>query len=371
MKNLIQNLPVKIRFMGFFSVVCLLFTGIILIFENQILKDNYDQQMADRWSNQGLASQISVFFAENAVENENYFLGIGQSVENALQNAAITKEREQARLWISALSRMGKATLTTERANIELQVVGVSGEFFQFHPQKIVSGAMLSEDNMMKDGIVIDKETAWQLFGSSDVVGMQVMIGQVPHYVRGVIERGDSRLEKAAGLEKPICFLSMESLNRYGVANGGFTYEVVVPNPVKGFALSTLQTVVGSEKEDVVLVENSARFEFLSLIQVLQSFGVRSMSFKGVVFPYWENIARGLEDILALCLFLKGLLLVLPVIFMVNLILYLWKNRTWNTGQAVDWIKDKIYEAGTKRVKKKEERNNRSMKIESKAGGEK
>ena len=42
------------------------------------------------------------------------------------------------------------------------------------------------------------------------------MIGEVPHYITGVIERGDSRLEKAAGLEKPMCFLSLDSLKSYG-----------------------------------------------------------------------------------------------------------------------------------------------------------
>lgn len=356
MKNLIQNIPVKIRLMGLFSAVCLLFTGMILICENQILKEMYDQQMAKRWSKEGNAVQISVFFAENAVENEDYFMGMGQNVEKALQNAAITKEKEQARLWISAVSRMGKATLSTDRAKVELQAVGVSGEFFQFHPQKIVRGTMFSEDNLMKDGVIIDKETAWQLFGSFDVVGMQVMLGEVPHYITGVIERGNSRLEKAAGLEKPVCFLSMDSLKSYGILNGGFTYEIVLPNPVKGFGLSTMQTVVGSENENVVVVENSTRFQFLPLIRIIKDFGIRSMSLKGVVFPYWENIARGQEDVLALCLMTKIILLVLPVIFVVTFLVYLWKNRNWNTEQIVTLIKDGIYEAGTRRARKKKKK---------------
>lgn len=369
MKNLIQNIPVKIRLMGLFSAVCLVLAGIILICENQIIKGLYDQQMARRWSKEGEAAQVSVFFAEDAVENENYFLGIGQSVDKALQNAAITKEKEQARLWISAVSRMGKVTLSTQRAKVELQAVGVRGEFFQFHSQKIVKGAMFSEDNLMKDGIIIDRETAWQLFGSSDVAGMQVMIGQVPHYISGVIERGNSRLEEAAGLEKPICFLSLESLNQYGTAKGGFTYEIVLPNPVKGFGFSTMQTVIGNENENVVMVENSTRFQFLSLVRVLKDFGIRSMSFKGVVYPYWENIARGKEDVLALLLLLKMMLLVLPVIFIVTLIVYLWKNRTWNMGQAVAWGKDKLYEADSKRVQKKKKRKesaHRTVKTEGK-----
>ena len=251
---------------------------------------------------------------------------------------------------------MGEATLSTKRAKVEIQVVGVRGDFFQFHPQKIIKGAMFSEDNLMKDGVIIDKETAWQLYGSSDVVGMQVMIGEVPHYITGVIERGNSRLEKAAGLDKPVCFLSLESLNSYGMPDGGFTYEAVLPNPVKGFGFSTMQSVVGKENENVVIVENSSRYQLHSLFHVIKNFGTRSMSFKGVVYPYWENIARGQEDVLALLLMLKIILLVLPVIFVVCLMIHIWKYKTWNVKQMVTYVQDKIYEAGTKSVQKKSRR---------------
>lgn len=344
------------RILGIFSAVCLLFTGIILLFENQILKETYDQQMASRWSKEGKAAQISVFFAEGAVKDKNYFREVEQSVEKALSDASIINENEHARLWIDAVSRSGKAVLSSERAKVELNAIGVYKEFFQFHPQKIVSGALFSEDNLMKDGVIIDEETAWQLFGSSDVAGMQIMIGEIPHYITGVIERQQGRLEKAAGLEKPMCFLSLESLENYGTVSGGFTYEIVLPNPIKGFGISTMQTAVGNENKDVAVIENNTRFEILSLINVLRDFGIRSMSFKGIVYPYWENVARGTEDVLALLLLLKILLLCTPVVFCILLIHHFWKNKTWTLGKGVHWVQDKIYEAGTRRVQKKKDR---------------
>ena len=338
---------------GILSVICLLFTGVILICEHQLQKGLYDQQMATRWAKEGNASQVSVFFATDAVEDENYFKGIEQSVEKSLKEASIINEKENARLWIDAISKSGKVSLSSERANVELAAWGVSGEFFQFHPQKLVSGSLFRGDSMMQDGVVIDEETAWQLFGSSDVAGMQIMIGQVPHFITGVIERPEGRLESAAGLEKSICYLSLDSLQNYGTATGGFTYEVVLPNPIKGFAFSTIQTVIGRDREDVVLVENSNRYGVLPLIQVIQNFGIRSMSFQGIVFPYWENIARGKEDILALLLLIKGILLILPCVFVILVTIYLWKRRTWHLKDSVVWIQDKIYEAGTRRVQKK------------------
>lgn len=361
MKNLIQSIPVKMRIFGIFSAVCLLVTGMILICENQILKELHDQQMAGRWSKDGKAAQISVFFAEGAVENRNYFREIEQSVEKALQTASIVNENEHARLWIDAVSRNGKVALSTSRATVELNAVGVYKEFFQFHPQKIVSGAMFSEDNMMKDGVIIDEETAWQLFGSSNVAGMQVMIGAVPHYITGVVERGQGRFEKAAGLEKPMCFLSMESLENYGTVTGGFTYEIVLPNPIKGFGFSTMQTAVGNGNQNVVVIENNTRFEIPALIKVLQSFGIRSMSLQGIVYPYWENIARGWEDILALLLLLKAILISVPLIFSVIMICYLWKHKTWTLEKGIHWMQDKAYEAGTRRVQKKTKRKRKKQ----------
>ena len=356
MKNRIQNIPMKMWIAGLFSVICLLFTGLILLCEHQIQKGLYDQQMAVRWSKEGTASQISVFFAEDAVGDENYFKEIEQEVEGALKEASIINENENARLWIDAVSKSGKVILSSERANVELAALGVNGEFFQFHPQKIVSGSLFREDSMMQDGVVIDEETAWQLFGSSDVARMQIMIGQVPHFITGVIERPEGRLTEAAGLGKSVCYLSLDSLKNYGTVTGGYTYEIVMPNPIKGFAFSTMQTIVGKDKENAILVENSNRYDLLSLFQVIQDFGIRSMSFQGIVFPYWENIARGQEDILALLLFIKCILLITPSIFVVVLIIDLWKRRTWHLTHGVVWIQDKIYEAETRRVQKKQKK---------------
>ena len=212
MNKFIRNISFKWFLGGMVSVLCLMIFGVFLLAENTMQKKLYDQQMATRWSREGDVAQISVFFSESEGGDADYFKGIEQSINHALQQASITTEKENARLWIDAVSKSGEVTLRSERAEIELKAIGVSGEFFQFHPQKVLSGALFSGDSIMQDGVVIDKETAWQLFGSSNVEGMQVMIGQVPHFIAGVIEKPTGRLQKSAGLEKQVCYLSMESL---------------------------------------------------------------------------------------------------------------------------------------------------------------
>ena len=349
MKNRIDKFPVRLWILGLCSVVCLVFAGGILIYEVHTVNKLYDQNMAKRWSQEKDVSQISVFFAEEIVEDEAYFIEIKHKVDSALKTASIMPEKEQARLWIDALSQNGKIELASSRAKVEVKAVGVSGEFFQFHPQRIVSGALLLEENRMKDGIVIDEDIAWQLFGSSQVAGMQVTLGNVPHYIAGVIERPEGRLEQAAGLDKPICFLSLESLKKLGTVTGGFTYEIVLPNPVKGFAFSTMESILGTGREETRMVENTNRFEMISLLKIIKNYGIRSMSFDNIVYPYWENIARGKEDVLALLLFIKSVLLVIPGFFVISVSRYFWKNRTWKMQDGVVWIQDKVYEAGTRR----------------------
>ena len=330
-----------------------MFCGGLLSVEHTMQKKLYDQQMAKRWSKEGDAAQISVFYSRGEVEDAVYFRGIEQSVDKALQQASITTEKESARLWIDAVSRSGKVILRSERATLEVKAIGVGGEFFQFHPQKVLEGALFREDSMMQDGIVIDKETAWQLFGSYDVDGMQIMIGQVPHRITGVIERPKGRLQRAAGLDKAMCYLSLESLEAYGTATGGFTYEIVMPNPIKNFALSTMQSAVGKENEKLMVIENSSRFQILPLLMVIKQFGIRSMSFQEISYPYWENVARGYEDIFALFLGLKIVCFMNPVVFLLTILILCWKKKTWTMKKGIVWIQDTLYERSAKRTQKK------------------
>ena len=79
--------------------------------------------MAVRWSKEGNVAQLSAFFSKDEVEDVSYFMGIRQSIDKALQQASITTENENARLWIDGISRNGKVTLSSNRANVELKAI--------------------------------------------------------------------------------------------------------------------------------------------------------------------------------------------------------------------------------------------------------
>ena len=353
MKKFIPQISRKQILWACGGIFCLILIGAISLMEGLFRAGLYDQQMAKRWSSKKNVAQISCFFAAEEVSDKGYFTTIGHTVDKALKEANIVPENENSRLWIDAISRSGKVTLSNGSKSVELEAVGVQGEFFQFHPLRLLEGAFFGPDSMMQDGVVIDEDAAWQLFGSNDVAGMQVMIGQVPHYITGVVQRETGRLAEAAGLDKSLCYLNLENLEQYGKVTGGYCYEMVLPNPVEGFALSTLSKAVGTEGRELEILENTGRYELLPLIKVIGRFGVRSMSKKSFAYPYWENVARGYEDIFALTLLLKAMLSILPCVLAVVTIIRLWKRKNWTLKQGYHKLADRLYDYRAKRHTKK------------------
>lgn len=92
-------------------------------------------------------------------------------------------------------------------------------------------------------------------------------------------------------------------------------YEIVMADPVEGFALDVVKS--NFPESAGVAVENSARFGLEEKISVLRNFGYRSMNTSGVVFPYWENAARYVEDWSSLLILLAALLLLYPLVLAV------------------------------------------------------
>ena len=157
----------------------------------------------------------------------------------------------------------------------------------------------------MQDYVVIDEETAWQLFGSNDIAGQTVEIAGVTHIVTGVVKHTDTDLYKAAGLDDMLVYVSYDSLEKYGTNNGINHYEVVMPNPVKGYALDYVTKNIGVNEREVEIVENSSRYSLLNRIKQIKELPTRSMNGKAIIYPYWENIARVYADVLVVLMLLE------------------------------------------------------------------
>ena len=193
----------------------------------------------------------------------------------------------------------------------------------------------------MKDYVIIDEEAAWQLFGSNDVAGMQVVIQGVAHTIVGVIDRDDSKLAKAGGLTDSTIYMSYESLSEYGDCGEISEYEVLMPNPIEKFALSKVKEKLGVTAEQTEYIENSNRFSMLSLIQILGNFDERSMQTQAIIYPYWENIARAVENQIAVLFLFRVFFLLIPIVLIVIQVVILWKHRKWNKNDVKEWLTDR------------------------------
>lgn len=319
------------------------------------------EQAANEWDAEGGTAQLSVYFSES----EKYTLS--ESLEqtefrisnwyhqilNELQSASITTEtaNPSARLVVYGYSAAGEITLQSESSKVSVKAYGVGGDFFQFHPLKLINGGYFSESDLMQDRVIIDEDTAWQLFGSNDVVGMFVLINKIPHMVVGVYEKDSGYMNDAAGNEKSCVYVSHATLYEYGQYHGLESLEYLIPNPVSGFAKEILQNQVNGM--DVAIVEHQNRFDFMSLIGIIGQAGTRSMGLSGITFPYWENIARGYEDILAGILLIELVLLAYAGIVAIGFVWYLWMHRKWRARDIYEKGKDFVYAMRVKRHRNK------------------
>ena len=121
------------------------------------------QQMAGRWSEKKDVAQISCFFSSKAEVTEDTIQSFEYSLKNVLQEASITEtsENPSARLWVDAYRADGKNTLVNGKNTLDANAIGIGGDFFMFHPLKLITGAYFSGNDLMQDYCIIDQDAAW------------------------------------------------------------------------------------------------------------------------------------------------------------------------------------------------------------------
>ena len=321
------------------------------------------QQIASEWSAKESYAQVSCFFSKDAAVTEDYVVQIEQKLKTALAEASEDTSDENGRTMVDCYSTQGRLTIYSDRSSITARAFGVGGDFFTFHPLKLLSGNYFAGDDLNTDGVIIDENVAWQLFGSNNVSGMYVEINGVQYPVRGVVKSDKGYFSEAADEEAATVYVSYQILNgtssqmssmdsiagtaasatsstagsSTAVKSAGYdqtdvttldTYELLIKNPVQKFGLNALKEALGLDKNSYEIVENSSRFGLVNRFSILRNFGIRSMNTKNIVFPYWENRARAYEDVAVLLLVLELLCLIYPLIFVAGRIYWLWKHKT-------------------------------------------
>ncbi len=324
------------------------------------------QQMGQRWSAEGDASQVSCFFSVNTHLTPDSIEEFEHNLDSALEEASITVASPHAnvRLWADAYSANGKISVKSNITEVTVDAIGIGGDFFLFHPLELLSGSYFSGNDIMKDYCVLDREAAWKLFGSNDIAGQVVYIGGVAHIVTGVVEREEGDWYEEAGLDSSLIYVSYDTLSKYGTNHGINHFEIVMPNPVKGYALNYIKEAIGVAESELEIVENSTRYDILNRIKHIGKLSVRAMNGKAIIYPYWENVARAYEDRLAVLMLFQIICLVFPVVVLLITLRILWKRKTWTVKGTIIKTKDKLeLKLAQNRTKRKEKKKSKELDI--------
>lgn len=294
------------------------------------------QLEAERWRGASDIeyAQISCFLPVDETVTRNQIGAFREAMAKKLHEAALDLDTDDM-LNADAWSCVAKVKVSSALGKGDVYATAVGGEFFTFHPITLISGSYITADDLMQDRALLDEETAWLLFGGTDIQGMTFRVNGVPFVVAGVVEREQDFATKRAYTDGMGIFISYDAwvtLNSAAsdapaapdAAGGGAAgtaaaasasagiqcYEVVLPNPVKNYAVGVVREKFPIGRGEIV--NNTERFHTENLWKLIKGFGTRSMQTRGVIYPYWENAARGVEDRAALLLLAGTAALALP-----------------------------------------------------------
>ena len=232
-------------------------------------------------------AQLAVFMPEGKGKSEEDIQRFRQSLDATLVEQSL-EAPENGSLTIDAYCGFASVTVSSENTTgSSVKAAGVGGDFFYFHPLTLLGGSYIRSDDLMDDLVVLDEETAWRLFGGTDLAGLTMYINDEPFVVAGVVAReADFATQKAYTGDGGV-YMSYSALSRLVETASITCYEIVMPNPIRNFAKGILEDFPADGGD---LVEN------------------------GVIYPYWENAVRLTEDYAALLAVLSMVFAVCPAV---------------------------------------------------------
>ena len=305
----------------------------------------YSQNTASRWENEGESyAQVSAFFSPERNVQLDEVKGIRNSLMKKLSDDSYYNEDSSGRVLIDAYSGECETEVWRESNTLSVTAVGVGNDFFQFHPIPLLTGSYISSEDINHDRVVLDENLAWAMFGSNDVVGMQIWMGNNIYVVAGVVDVDEDSLYKTAYGTGNRIYMNYETLKAQKEELKVTCYEAVMPNPISNYAFYALKSACGQDEIDnsetmkdeknplnfdnCEIIENSNRFKSMSLFSNFKTNKYKSMRTNSVEYPFWENVARVITDWEIRMLYIRCLLLVVPLLSAIVVMYKLWKYLT-------------------------------------------
>ena len=356
-------------FVGILMILLSLWIGFV---QKQRALLLYDELAAERYQGEDAKySQISVFYAQSENKGPADIKEIRNAIMSRLSEDDNIDPDQTGRTFIDAYTGITEAELRKDDNTVTAQVYAVGGDFFMIHPIPLLSGDYLRGDDPYT--IVLDDNMAWTLFGSANVAGMKLWIGENIFTVIGVVKTDDGKDARNAYGNYNAVYIPYEAFvkksndgddsNLYDKpvedAPAIICYEAVVTNPIKSYARGVVAEACGLQEHtdsetrqlrstldfsSVELVENTGRYKLPALWKTFKKNRYKSMRTNAVVYPYWENLARLEEQHQIRWKFPAVILFVLPI-----LVLFVWlvsklrKLTLKQILQVLAWPFKKLY----------------------------
>lgn len=248
---------------------------------------------ARRWQGESETpfTQLSVFVPADETLTQSQVVSFRYAMLSAFQAASL-EGREN--LFEDAWSSRDALTVSSDRSTAEMTVTAVGGAYFSFHPLTRLSGTYLTEGDIGKTRILLNREAAWRLFGGTELAGLTVTVQDQLFEVAGVVDREDDRFtDKVCDRDMEV-YLPYEAWVALTGEDRVDCYEVVMPQPVEDFAQGV------AEKDfpvaSAVTVTATDRFLLKNLLALRRERSERLVQSSAVAYPYWENARRIAED---------------------------------------------------------------------------
>lgn len=282
---------------GIFAVilaVCALLLGIFELVVSGLSNSIDYLDAGKRWSANGdRFAVISLYAEEGAALSGDRVETWVRAIDSKLLESSISAN-ENARSWTYTYATEETMSITGPKASATAEVIAAGGDFFVFHPQKMVYGSAFLNDTSNPNGVVVDEDLAWKIFGATDIVGMELTIGDTSFVVTGVSKR-----ESTHGVynytygERPRMYMSYAGYVKVcGDENHITIFEAALPNAVRGFALNIFNGAITANEETMTVIEATDRFSLKNRYNNMKALKYSWIHENKIEYPYWENEAR-------------------------------------------------------------------------------
>ncbi|MCQ2506676.1 MAG: ABC transporter permease [Lachnospiraceae bacterium] len=337
-KKRIKNLIIA----SILLVILLLITGGLELAKQKIEAKHTEQKVGKEYGQTVPYTLISFMQGSQSFQKEQ-LLYYNRNVAKELDKASISSENEDARLYLYSFYAEEKETLSYDKSFVNSKVKVIGGDYFLFHKPKLLSGSYLLDNGNFSNYIVLDELCAWKLFGSFNVTGKEVKLGESRYYVCGVIARNDkNNLWLRLNGETPVAYVLHDSPEYLKNTIDYSNYELLLPNPVEGFAKGIAEQIIPQVDGENEIIDHSNLFSYKTLLKKAVSLNELAMQQKNYSYTPEENLIAVSQMKASFVVLFELIFLILSFIDFWVIIGICWKPLFTQIDRVIAAIKKKL-----------------------------